>query len=260
MNTIEFKVNGQVLTRVDNEKIIGKSHNTYKCRFTFEEDSEWTNVNKFVIFTDGWGNSSTQHLGKNSNILSCLIPSGMLQGSYFKISVYGGHLTTTNSLSIALVQSGYKRTIPFHHNHHHCNDEDIWVEIFNSLDTIIDSIIYDNHTLHLYHKDDLIESIYLPFIEENELSNLVDELVNTKIPLATSEKEGLLSSEDKTKLDTIEPNANYIIVDNELDEESTNPISNQTVTRALQEKEDKYDVVERIDDIIIELIQKGQNI
>ena len=88
MNTLEFEVHNQTLKRLDSQNVVNRNRNVYKCRFIFEEDSEWTNLNKFAIFTDGWGNSSTQHLGKNSDILTCLVPDQMLKGSYFKISIY----------------------------------------------------------------------------------------------------------------------------------------------------------------------------
>lgn len=272
MNILEFEINGQVLTRIDSQDVMNKNHNIYKCRFTFEEDSEWMNVNKFVIFTDGWGNSSTQHLGKKGNILSCLVPSKMLKGSYFKISVYGGDLITTNNLSISLIQSGYKHHHHFHHGEHHSYD--IFVEIFNRLDNTFDSIVYDDSTLQLFCRDELVETIYLPFIREEDIKDLLEANIQeylTTVDVASSEANGLLSSEDKVKLDSIEYNANHTIVDNELDNQSTNPISNARVTNEfdnindeidrlnldLDGKEDKYDIIERLDNIIIDLINNG---
>lgn len=304
MNTIEFKVEEQTLTRVDSQQIINEEDTDYKCQFTFDEESEWLTQNKFAIFTDGWGNNSIQHLGRDKPIVTCTIPKKMLQGTYFKISIQGGHLTTTNTVSIALVQTGYtyhehQQYIPPplcdceeddteeydeehpHHHHHHpppcekeddteppqymttCedyNDNEIWTLIFDNLDTIIDSITYDSKTLYLFHKDTLIESIYLPFIEETEFTGLVEEILKANLQVANNENDGLLSSEDKRKLDTIEENANYIIIDNELNENSPNAISNRTVTLALNQKEDTYDVIERIDNIIVELINRGENI
>ena len=258
MNILEFEVHNQVLTRVDSQDVVSKSHNIYKCRFTFEEDSEWFDKNKFAIFTDGWGNSTTQHLGKNGEILTCLVPEKMLKGSYFKISVYAGDLVTTNNVSVALIKSGYTRR-----KRTSCPDEgkDIFVEIFDRLDNNVDSIIYNDHSLHLFNRDEIVESIYLPFVEENELRELVQNLVNEfildKVPLADNETDGLLSHEDKTKLDSIEIGANKTIVDNEINSMSENPISNSAVAEALNTKEDTYDVVERIDKIIIDLINIG---
>ena len=106
MNILEFEVHNQILTRIDSQDVLNKSRNIYKCLFTFEEDSEWINLNKFVIFKDGWGNSSTVHLGKSSNTLSCLVPDEILRGSYFQVSIYAGDLITTNNVSVALIHSG----------------------------------------------------------------------------------------------------------------------------------------------------------
>lgn len=279
MNILEFEVHNQILERIDSQDIVNMNKNIYKCRFTFEEESEWANANKFVIFTDGWGNSSTVHLGKESNVLSCLVPDKVLRGSYFQVSVYAGDLVTTNNVSIALIQSGYNRENgftphPVHHHpnryyhpapHHHeycCNDEDIFVEIFDRLDNSIDSIIYDNNTLHLFCREKLMESIYLPFVSNQEVQELVNDLVtrfiNTELSTATTETDGLLSKEDKLKLDTIEIGANMTLVDDSLDGESDNAISNRVVKQALDGKEDSYDIVERIDDLIVNLINKGE--
>ena len=244
MNVLEFEIKGQVLTRVDSQEVMNKNKNVYKCRFTFDESDEWVNANKFVRFTDGWGNSTVAHLGKSSNILSCLVPDKVLQGSYFKISVYAGNLLT---------------------NHCHmdscCDEKDIWVEVFERLDTIIDSIIYDNNTLHLFSRDTLIESIYLPFVSEDEVRDLVadltDEFILENIPVVSDETNGLMSKEDKVKLDSIESGANKTLVDNHLDGESDNAVSNRVVSEALDGKEDTYDIVERIDNLIIDLINNG---
>ena len=293
MNTLEFEVHNQTLIRVDSQEVINKNKNVYKCRFTFEEDSDWINLNKFVIFTDGWDNSITQHLGNNSNILSCLIPDKMLKGSYFKISVYAGDLITTNTISVALIQSGYQRQgyhCPSNHNHcHHDGRKDIFVEIFDRLDNSIDSIVYDKNTLHLFNQDRMLESIYLPFLESHEIEELVDDLTQNFI-LATGENNGLMSKEDKRKLDNIEDGANLIIVDSELDNESENPVQNKVITdkinniitnydndnddinnrldtidddinqiaASLNNKEDVYDYVERLDNLIVALIQKNE--
>lgn len=273
INILEFEVHNQILERIDSQDVVNKNRDVYKCRFTFEEDSEWVNLNKFVIFEDGWGNSSTQHLGKSSNILSCLVPDKVLQGSYFKISVYAGkgQLITTNNVSVALIQSGYSahrghhNYYPlYHHNYHHhdCyHEDDIWIEVFDRLDNTIDSIIYDNNTLHLFSRDKLIESIYLPFVLEDDIAELVEDLtkrfIENNVKPATSTTDGLLSKEDKQKLDSIEEGANKTIVDTQLDADSNNPISNKVVAEALDGKENSYDIVERIDDLIVELINKG---
>lgn len=281
MNVLEFEVHNQILTRIDSQDVMNKNKNVYKCRFTFEEDSDWIDANKFVIFKDGWGNSSTVHLGKDGDVLACLVPKEVLRGSYFQVSIYAGDLITTNNVSVALIQSGYveKRHSchphghypydkpyphlhhPHHHSHNHCHDkEDIFVEIFDRLDNCVDSIVYDNNTLHLFSKDSLVESIYLPFINEDEFEDLVNDLFNqfiSTVGTVTEESNGLMSSEDKVKLDSVEEGANKTVIDTVLDLDSGNAISNGCVTEALNGKEDSYDIVERIDDLIINLINEG---
>ena len=290
MNVLEFEVDNQTLIRIDSQDVINKSRNVYKCIFHFEEDSEWINLNKFALFTDGWGNSRTQHLGNNSNTVSCLVPDMMLKGSYFKISVYAGDLITTNTISVGLIQSGYNRKYDnFHHGHHH---KDIFVEIFDRLDNSVDSIFYDNNTLHLFNRDRLLESLYLPFMDEDGIRDLVSDLTaEFIIPKASSESDGLMSKEDYIKLENIEPEANKTTIDSELSSESMNPVSNKTISdkfseqssiinsldnhvndieenledslediyNILDDKEDKYDYLERLDNIIVDLITKGKN-
>jgi hypothetical protein len=310
MNTIEFEVHNQTLIRVDSKELINRNKNTYKAIFTFDEDSEWLDLNKFVIFTDGWGNTTTQHIGKSSNVLSCLIPNSVLRGSYFKVTVYAGDLVTTNSLTISLIQSGYHRPPPHSHHHHHhhpygfdCDGDytgrDIFVEIFDQLDESVDSIIYDNKTLYLFHRERVLDSIYLPFLTDDEITELVTNLTNEfilNLPLASSDNDGLMSSEDKVKLDSIEEGANHIIVDSVLDDESDNPVANRVVTSELNDlnsqlsnlndlsdivdghtvdisglveelesirvgldgKEDIYDYVERLDNVIVDLLNQGE--
>lgn len=54
--------------------------------------------------------------------------------------------------------------------------------------------------------------------------------------IATTSANGLMSSTDKTKLDSIAEGANKIIVDTELSTTSTNPVQNKAVKAALDEK------------------------
>lgn len=278
---LEFEVKGQILTRIDSHNVVNKNKNVYKCQFTFGEDDEWSDLNKFVIFKDGWGNSTTVHLGKEGTQLSCLIPEKVLRGSYFQVSVYSGDLITTNSVSIALIHSGYNHQkqhhpphpphpLPYPHLHHpprphhhrndcHGDDGDVFVQIFDRLDNSVDSIVYDNNTLHLFSGDNILESVYLPFIPEEEFDGLVEDLVARFIfSNFIGEDESFLSSEDKAKLDSVEFGANRVVVDTEWSDVSDNPISNRVVKEALDGKEDSYDMVERLDNIIVDLINNGE--
>ena len=236
---LEFEVTGQTLKRTDSNEVVNKNYNFYRCRFTFNEDDEWFDLNKFAIFRDGWGTQYTAHIGKGSNILCCMIPDAVLNGTYFKVSIYAGDLYSTNNVTIQLLESGYK-----HGKSNSCNSrsKDIFVEIFEQLDATIDSIVYGDNCLHLYSKDRLIESIYLPFPSEETIRELVDTFTNE----LSSFQERLDEIEAKTTVDTV------------LDETSDNAISNSAVTLALGLKEDKYDFIERMDELVQNLIANGE--
>ena len=67
----------------------------------------------------------------------------------------------------------------------------------------------------------------------NDLKNVIENLGS-----ATESEGGLMSSEDKAKLDGIESGANNIIIDSQLDINSTNPVQNKVITEALNNKAD----------------------
>lgn len=240
---LEFDVNStQKLTRTDSTtEVVSKNYNVYRCRFTFSD--EWQDINKFVIFRDGWGETTTVHIGKGSNILCCMVPNQVLDGTHFKVMVYGGDLLSTNNVSIPLVTSGYTNGV----SDPTCTrkQKDIFIEIFNELDTKIDGIIYDNHCLNLFHGDILVESVYLPFADEETVNELI-----------TSTSNELL--EIKNRLDAVEElAARNIGVDDTLDPTSDRAISNKAICNALDTKEDKYDFVSRMDDLIQNLINNN---
>lgn len=236
---LEFEVTGQTLKRTDSNEVVNKNYNFYRCRFTFNEDDDWFDLNKFAIFRDGWGTQYTAHIGKGSTKLCCMIPDEVLNGTYFKVSIYAGDLYSTNNVTIQLLESGYRDGKS---NSCSTRSKDIFVEIFEQLDATIDSIVYDDNCLHLYSKDSLIESIYLPFPSEETIHELIDTFTNEL-------------NQFKERLDEIDERT---IIDEVLDETSNHAISNQAVTTALGLKEDKYDFVERMDELVQNLITNGE--
>ena len=240
---LEFDVNNtQKLTRTDTTEVVSKNYNTYRCRFTFSD--EWIDLNKFVIFRDGWGETTTVHIGKGSHILCCMIPDNVLDGTHFKVMVYGGDLLSTNNVSIPLVTSGYMNGL----SDPTCTrkQKDIFIEIFDELDAKIDSIVYNNHCLNLFCKDKLVESVYLPFADE--------ETVNDLLTSTTREFYEL-----KNRLDTVEEIAEQLVVEDTIDPDSNHAISSKAVHEALETKEDKYDFVSRMDELIQNLITQNNN-
>ena len=170
MIEIQLKTNNQLLKRLDNEIIVSKSRNIIKAIFTIEGEV-WDGVDKFVTFADAFDNRRTVHLGLGS-VCECVVPASCLETSYFKMTVYGGNLVVTNALTIPLVDGGYSR---------HCDvdtKKDIFVEIFDSLNSKIDDIIFADNCLHLFSNGSLIDSVCLPYVNEVQVRDIVNELIH----------------------------------------------------------------------------------
>ena len=172
MIEIQLETNNQLLKRIDKEKIVNKSRNIVKAKFTITGEV-WDDVDKFVIFTDAFDNKKTVHLGLDS-ICDCIVPASCLETNFFKISVYGGDLIVTNTITIPLLDSGYSR------KHQDCDvdsGKDIFVEIFDSLKSKIDSIVFADNCLHFFSKGSLIESVCLPYVDEVQIHAMIDEQI-----------------------------------------------------------------------------------
>ena len=138
----------------------------------------WNGVDKFVIFSDNWDNVCRVHLGEE-DVCECLVPSSMLNSSYFRVAVYGGDLVSTNNVAIPLLMSGYidPSNPDYLHNWVYGVQNDIFVEIFNKINARVHHIIYADKSLYLYTERELLESVYLPFVTTDESISIVRSLV-----------------------------------------------------------------------------------
>lgn len=128
---LNFTVNNQELTKKDNNKIVNKSNNYIKIRIDFNGD-EWEALNKYIILKNENGVAfQFQH-----SVEGVLIPSTILMGRLFTITVYGADETTkritTNEIVIRLIESGYTKDISS------IADEsvDIFVEVTRRMDDL----------------------------------------------------------------------------------------------------------------------------
>lgn len=171
MIEIQFKTENQLLKRTDKERIVDHSKNIIKAKFTIGGEV-WDNVDKFAIFTDAFDNKTTVHLGSES-ICSCVVPASCLKTSFFKITVYGGDLILTNSVTIPLMESSYTK------KHHDCDSgsKDIFVEIFDSLKSKIDNIVFADNCLHIFSNGSLVDSVWLPYVDEVQIRSIIDEQI-----------------------------------------------------------------------------------
>ena len=69
-----------------------------------------------------------------------------------------------------------------------------------------------------------------------QLGNKAD--INHTHNIATQDSEGFMSTADRIKLDSIESGANKIVVDDQLSSSSTNPVQNNIIQSALDQKSD----------------------
>lgn len=180
--TLSFSIYGQYLKRVDVKTIANKSKNILECKFNFKTDI-WNEVDKFALFKNRTDTYS-MHLG-TGNVVDCIVPWEVLKGKYFKVTVYGGDLITTNEVTIPLVKSGYTDDITPTRE----PTKDVFIEIFESLDNKIDEIKWEDDSIKCYSNGKLKDVINLPFVTEDELQELIQNIVTkTEMEAFLSEK------------------------------------------------------------------------
>ena len=174
---LSFSVYGQYCKRTDHKTVVNKSKNILKCKFLFKTDV-WDNVEKFVLFKNKTDNYQI-HLGRGCNV-DCIVPWEVLKGKYFRLTVYGGDetdLVTTNEVTIPLVKSGYTTditpTVP--------PSKDVFIEIFEELDTKYDDLQYEDYCIKCYSNGVLKNVIDLPFVDDARVIELVEGLMQDYI-------------------------------------------------------------------------------
>ena len=169
---LKFKITNQLLKRKDKEEIVQKCRNLIIASFTFSD--EWNDQDKFVIFKDSHDRTTTMRLGKTL-VETCVVPSGVLKGRYFTVSVYAGDLITTNAVTIYLLNSTYENQRSCHNPRHRHYEKDIFVEIFESLESKVDDIVFSDDSLQFWGNDELIQSISLPYANETSINSWMAE-------------------------------------------------------------------------------------
>ena len=98
---LEFSVNKQIITRIDENKVVEKSKNYLYCKFNFS--NEWEEIIKTAIFTSAKGEIFNVILEEDA----CLIPFEVIEYPHFTVSVFGGDLITANKVVVSMIKSGY---------------------------------------------------------------------------------------------------------------------------------------------------------
>jgi hypothetical protein len=114
-----------------------------------------------------------------------------------------------------------------------CTDTgNFYIDHKNAEGTLVRSKISANYAEKLRYESDGTEIV----IEPSEI--LTDDNYETKIGVVTTTSSGLMSTDDKEKLDSIARGATNTVVDAALSGTSTNPVQNKVLAEALDDKLD----------------------
>lgn len=104
MTKIEFKIDGQVITKKNDKTVVEKSRNEYTAVFDF--DDTWTDVeNKQAYFTRYKDGLCVKADIDESG--TCQVPWEVIEMPMFYVSVAGGDLKTVTRASVFVEQTGY---------------------------------------------------------------------------------------------------------------------------------------------------------
>lgn len=204
-------INNNLLTRVDNEKIIKDNRNPIDSTFNFDES--WNDCEKFVLFRDDRGRQRREYLGKAGSIFSIPVPYDMTKSRYFTVTVYAEGSITTNSVIVYFLEDcvrHYQRGKVHHHKHKHDHydpheEKDIFVDIYEQIHSCFDSIEFHENTLEFFANRELTYSVRLPFADETTVRAWMAEsdMRNIQIEQALENKADKLhthTSDDVTDL------------------------------------------------------------
>ena len=140
--TLSFKIEGDHLIRLDNEKITNKTRNYILLDFTsFSED--WENLDIYLILQDEQKNNYLFDLNEETRTVT--VPEIVLRGGLFKLTVFGfndDERITTNIRTIPLRPSGYttERIRPVEPGDY---SKDIFEDFIGKIDTQVEVDLND---------------------------------------------------------------------------------------------------------------------
>lgn len=109
-------------------------------------------------------------------------------------------------------------------------------------DTMLIQVVHGAYALRtkesIFPVDDALDTESKNAVENGIIARRFEQLRGVTLP-ATSTRDGLMSKDDKAKLDGVEAGANKTTVDAALSSTSTNPVQNKAVKAAIDAKADK---------------------
>ena len=160
----EFKIYDREIIKI-NKTYITNVDKYNKCKFYFDKET-WQNKELFVTFINKNGYAQTVILGKWNEVLSCTVPSRILDFEYFKVFCYARDLFKTNTLKVYKEQS---RRTPKQRKH------DSAIEyLMEKLKTKIDNITFEDNQLKCYSDNNLVDTIYIDSIDNALVEDLIE--------------------------------------------------------------------------------------
>lgn len=160
---LTFKVENQIISRTDSNRVVRDSQNYLNAVFSFTDDWSGTIT---AVFRSA---SGTYNVILEDN--QCLVPWEVLVDDYFRVSVFCGDLITANIVTIRTIESGYATG-----KESRTPTEDVYNQIIAKLESIgagnidytvvqeyIDTYISDKG----YITQEEIETIVTDYITEN---------------------------------------------------------------------------------------------
>lgn len=167
---LKFTIENQILLRKDKSVIVNKSIDYVICHFKFLSE-DWRDIEKFAIFKSERGEAYNVNLGTGCDC-SCMPPADVLNGSFFRVSVYGGNRITTTEKTVVLLESGYTSDI----KNPSADEVDVFTQIYDTLNKKIEDITFDDGSLKLYVDNKLVKVIPAENITAGLIQSFSDEL------------------------------------------------------------------------------------
>lgn len=158
---LNFQVKDQHLKRIDNNFVVNKLRNILLVRFEF--DYWWNDLNVFAIFKNK-NDSYSLAVNVEEGIGECVVPHEVLEDRWFRMTLYGGDLLTTNEVTIYLEESGYTTDISSTSE----ATPDVFVQVFEKLEDKADV----NHIHSISDVDNLNNELESIHNELNQKSNV----------------------------------------------------------------------------------------
>lgn len=105
---MRFEIHKQEIKRIDDDKIASFTRNHIHAIFHF--DKYWKDLRKFALFVTPNDEKYIVDLQYGQTI-GCVVPSEVLENSYFKVSCFADDLLTTIQETVMVYPSGYSHEI-----------------------------------------------------------------------------------------------------------------------------------------------------